>query len=410
MAATCARTERAALADLADEAPRSCCAADPEVERDPRSSSTRVIEIDLSTLEPHLVGPHTPDLARPISRDRRRRSRRSGYPDEISVALIGSCTNSSYEDISRAADVVRQATAHGREGEVPLLVTPGSEQIRATIERDGQMDGAARRSARRCSRTPAARASASGSATTSATGEAEHDRHLVQPQLPARATTATRDAGVHRQPGDRGGLRARGHARRSTRCDDELERGRRQDVQARGPRAGARAAREGLRRELRRATWRPPADGAASSVEVAPDSERLQLLDAVRAVGRQGLLDAARCCSRRRASARPTTSPPPARGCASAATSTTSPTTCSSARSTRSPARPATASTLSPARGEPLSEVARDYKARGLRWVVVGDENYGEGSSREHAAMSPRFLGAARDHRAVASRASTSPT
>src|SRR5918993_3880686 len=99
----------------------------------------QLIEINLSNLEPYIVGPHTPDLARPISKmaiDVKRNS----YLDTISVALIGSCTNSSYEDMSRASDIAIQAKSKGVKVKVPLQVTPGSEMIRGTIERDGQMN------------------------------------------------------------------------------------------------------------------------------------------------------------------------------------------------------------------------------------------------------------------------------
>ena len=102
----------------------------------PSGSTTASIEIDLSTLEPHLVGPHTPDLDRPISQIAADAAQ-AGYPREISAALVGSCTNSSYEDIGRAAHVARQATAKGMTVKAPLMITPGSEQVRATIERDG---------------------------------------------------------------------------------------------------------------------------------------------------------------------------------------------------------------------------------------------------------------------------------
>ena len=109
------------------------------MESDPQKFFDRVIDIDLSALEPHIVGPHTPDLARPVSQlsdD----VKSNGYVDPISVALIGSCTNSSYEDMSRAASLAEQAKRRGVKAKIPLLVTPGSEQIRGTIERDGQMD------------------------------------------------------------------------------------------------------------------------------------------------------------------------------------------------------------------------------------------------------------------------------
>ena len=99
-----------------------------------------MVELDLSKLEPHVVGPHSPDRARPISKLAAEvADPKNGFVDAISTALIGSCTNSSYEDMSRAADVAEQAKAHGLKAAVPFLVTPGSEQVRATIERDGQM-------------------------------------------------------------------------------------------------------------------------------------------------------------------------------------------------------------------------------------------------------------------------------
>src|SRR6202048_154435 len=113
---------------------------DAEVEANPEAYYDRVIRLDLSALEPHVVGPHSPDRARPISKFAAEVADSSnGFVDEISTTLIGSCTNSSYEDMSRAADIAAQATAHGIKAAVPLLVTPGSEQVRATIERDGQM-------------------------------------------------------------------------------------------------------------------------------------------------------------------------------------------------------------------------------------------------------------------------------
>ena len=113
---------------------------DPEVEERPERYYDRVIQLDLSRLEPHVVGPHTPDRARPISHLAAEvADPANGFVDAIATALIGSCTNSSYEDMSRAADIAAQIKWHGLGAAAPLLVTPGSDQIRATIERDGQM-------------------------------------------------------------------------------------------------------------------------------------------------------------------------------------------------------------------------------------------------------------------------------
>src|ERR687898_1491058 len=128
-------TGREAIADAAERVAADL-RADDDVLADPERCFDRVLELDLSTLEPHVNGPHTPDLAHPVSRlgaD----AKEAGWPLRISSALVGSCTNSSYEDITRAASVARQASARGLRARTELLVTPGSEQIRATIERDG---------------------------------------------------------------------------------------------------------------------------------------------------------------------------------------------------------------------------------------------------------------------------------
>ncbi len=130
-------TNREDIAKLAIQH-KDMLTADPEVEQNPEKYFDKVIEINLSTLEPHIVGPHTPDLARPISQ-LSSDVKNNQYLDEISVALIGSCTNSSYEDMSRVASLAEQAKAKGIKAKIPLLITPGSEQVRATIERDGQM-------------------------------------------------------------------------------------------------------------------------------------------------------------------------------------------------------------------------------------------------------------------------------
>ncbi len=131
-------TNREKIADLAN-AHKDLLVADSEIEENPEKFFDKVIRIDLSKLEPYIVGPHTPDLARPIS-NLANDVKNNQYIDNISVALIGSCTNSSYEDMSRVADLATQASAKGIKSKIPLLVTPGSEQIRATIERDGQME------------------------------------------------------------------------------------------------------------------------------------------------------------------------------------------------------------------------------------------------------------------------------
>src|SRR5713101_4888928 len=139
MATYLAATGQGELAKLADQYSQLLM-ADKEIEANPGGYFDRIVEIDLSKLEPHIVGPHSPDRARPISQLAAEvKDPKNQFVDDISTALIGSCTNSSYEDMSRAADVAEQARAHGIQAAVPFMVTPGSEQVRATIERDGQM-------------------------------------------------------------------------------------------------------------------------------------------------------------------------------------------------------------------------------------------------------------------------------
>ncbi len=127
--------------DVALEAYKICSELipDQEVEEDPDRFYDKVIEIDLDELEPHINGPYSPDKMWKLS-ELKNAARENSYPDTIKVALIGSCTNSSYEDIERAASIARQAIKHGLKAKCPLTITPGSEQIHQTIARDGQLE------------------------------------------------------------------------------------------------------------------------------------------------------------------------------------------------------------------------------------------------------------------------------
>ena len=131
-------TERAEIADLADQV-QEYLTGDPEVYADPEAFFDQVIEIDLSTLEPHINGPYTPDLAWPISKFAEAIDL-NDYPEKLEVGLIGSCTNSSYEDLDRAASLARQAKQKNLKVKSEFTVTPGSELIRYTVERDGILD------------------------------------------------------------------------------------------------------------------------------------------------------------------------------------------------------------------------------------------------------------------------------
>ena len=128
-------TDRSDVAELA-KSNQEHLTADPEVLQSPEAYFDQVIEIDLDKLRPHINGPHTPDLAREVQ-ELGAEAKSNGWPLKISAALIGSCTNSSYEDITRAASIAREAAKHGLKSKCRLLITPGSEQVRATITRDG---------------------------------------------------------------------------------------------------------------------------------------------------------------------------------------------------------------------------------------------------------------------------------
>jgi len=130
-------TDRSDVAELA-ESIKNLLTDDPEVYKEPAKYFDQIIEINLSELEPMLNGPFTPDLAVPISK-MKEVAKEKGYPEKMSVGLIGSCTNSSYEDIDRSASLAKQALAKGLKAKSQFTITPGSEQVRATIERDGQL-------------------------------------------------------------------------------------------------------------------------------------------------------------------------------------------------------------------------------------------------------------------------------
>lgn len=137
MASYLRATRRSEIADLAERF-QEHLVADPAVHQNPSAYYDEVIELNLSELEPYVVGPHSPDRARKLS-DFAREIKEVGFPEKLSAGLIGSCTNSSYEDMERAANVARQAMAKGVKSKAYLLITPGSEQIHETIKRDGQL-------------------------------------------------------------------------------------------------------------------------------------------------------------------------------------------------------------------------------------------------------------------------------
>jgi aconitate hydratase len=381
-------TGREELADLANRH-QALLRADPEVEAHPEKFFDRIVEIDLSKLEPHIVGPHTPDLARPVSR-MAADVREKGYPAKLSSCLIGSCTNSSYEDLSRAADVARQATRHGVKAKTTLWVTPGSEQIHQTIQRDGQLDELAAIGgtvlANACGpcigqwKRDDLQKGVANSILTSFNrnfpkrndGSADTQAFIASPEIVIAYALAGR---LDWNP-----------------LSDELEGpdGKRFKLAPPAPapelpERGFVASSEGY--------LAPPAQRSGVEVEIAPSSERLAFLDPFPKWSGKDYVELpillkakGKCTTDHISMAGPwlrfrghldKISDNMFIGATNAFTGKTG----------------EGKNLVTGETGVPFPKIARDYKARGLAWVVIGDQNYGEGSSREHAAMEPRWLG-----------------
>ena len=382
-------TRRGALADLA-KGQSNLLAADADVEQHPEKYFEKVIEIDLSKLEPYMVGPHTPDLARPVSKLAADVAA-NHYPDRISVALVGSCTNSSYEDISRAADVAEQARAHGARMKEPFLVTPGSEQVRATIQRDGQI-----------ATLEAIGATVLANACGPCIGQWKR-QEISQGEPNTIVTSFNRNfpkrndgnAATHAFMGSPEIVIAYGLAGRLSfnPLTDEIEtNGSRFRLQP--PKKAPELPPNGFV-STSEGYIAPPEDGSAVQIRIAPDSKRLQALQPFPAWDGKDYLELpilvkakGKCTTDHISPAGPWLR---FRG----HLDSISDNMFSGAINVYTGQAGQGLNALTGERDAAFSKIARDYKAKGLRWVAVGDENYGEGSSREHAAMSPRFLGAA---------------
>ncbi len=387
-------TSRRDLADLAKKN-AEMLRADDDVERKPEKYFHKVLELDLSKLEPHIVGPHTPDLARPVSK-MAEAVKKEGYPDRISFSLVGSCTNSSYEDIARAADVADQAIAHGSKAAGPVMVTPGSEQIRATIERDGLM----------------AKLNAIGSTVLSnACGpcigqwkRADVDAKAKSIEKNSILTTYNRNF-PKRNDGFAETMAfiaspeitvamAIGGRMSFNPLTDPIVGKDGKEWKLTPPKKAPELPPNGFVRSVE--GYHPPAeDGSSVAVKVAPDSDRLQILEPF---AKWDGKDFEKCPLLLKAKGKCTTDHISQAGVwlrYRGHLDKISDNMYLGAINAFTGAAGTTVNQLSGEKNVTTPKVARDYKAKGLRWVVVGDQNYGEGSSREHAAMSPRLLGAA---------------
>ncbi|MCK4658481.1 MAG: aconitate hydratase, partial [Phycisphaerae bacterium] len=387
MAAYLQATGRDDIAKLADQH-RDLLQADPEVQADPEKFYDRVIEINLSELEPMIAGPHTPDLVRPISQ-MAKDVKEKGYPDKLTYGLIGSCTNASYEDMGRSASLAKQAQKAGIKFAAPLLVTPGSDQVHDTIARDGQMET-----------LTSAGATVLANACGPCIGQWQRDDAAAGTHNSiinsynrnfARRNDGNPDTlSFIASPETVTALSLAGRLSFNP-LTDELETPDGKRIKLEPPQANELPP-EGFEAGL--AGYEEPADdGSAIQVEIAPASERLQKLEPFAAWDGKDLVDL----------------PLLLRALGKCTTDHISPAgpwlrfrghldnisgNMFNGAVNRFTEESGTGKNLFTGEaGVKFNEIARDYKKRGVGWVVVGDENYGEGSSREHAAMSPRFLG-----------------
>ncbi|MGQ9494656.1 MAG: aconitate hydratase [Thermoanaerobaculaceae bacterium] len=379
-------TRREALASLAEEN-LDLVTADPEVEAEPESFFHRVIEIDLSALEPHLVGPHTPDLARPVSQVPQA-AKDNGYPLEISACLVGSCTNSSYEDICRAAEVAKQALQVGLKARVPLYVTPGSEQIYATMERDGLLqvlrDFGAVVLANACGPCIGQWQRDDKPKGTPNTIVSTFNRNF-----PARNDGNPATLSFLASPEVVVAYAVAGRLDVNPLKDELAQNGGK--VRLLPPPAAPEIPPQGFVFKAE-GYVPPPADGSGVEVKIKPGSDRLQLLEPFPAWDGKDYLKLpvilkakGKCTTDHISPAGPWLK---FRGHLDNIANNLFLGAVNAFTGEAGKAK-------HPLTGEVMevAKIARDLKSRGMRWVVVGDENYGEGSSREHAAMEPRHLG-----------------
>ncbi|MGH7055511.1 MAG: aconitate hydratase, partial [Stellaceae bacterium] len=371
------------------EANRALLEPDKEVEADPARYYDRVVELDLAKLEPHIVGPHSPDRARPISKLAAEvGDAQNGFCDPISAALIGSCTNSSYEDMSRAADVALQAKAHGLKAHVQFLVTPGSEQVRATIARDGQMHA-----------FTDVNATVLANACGPCIGQWRRAQEVSA--VPNTIVTSYNRNFPRRNDGQPTTMNFIGSPEIVTALafggrlsfnplTDTLE-----DAEGKPFRfAPPKPAPDVPARDFDRgqSTYiAPPADGGDIELKVDPQSQRLQLMHPWPAWDGKDFLDMPVVIKTRGKTTTDHISPAGYWLRFRGHLDRFSDNMFMGAINAYTGEAGTGADVLSGEENQPIAKIARHYQAEGVKWVAIGDSNYGEGSSREHAALSPRL-------------------
>ena len=379
-------TNREGVADLANGIAEHL-RADDEVNNNPEQFYDQVIDINLSELEPHLNGPFTPDKATPISA-MAVAAQENGWPTEIKVGLIGSCTNSSYEDISRSVSIARQAVEKGLKTKADFTITPGSEQVRYTIERDGFIDTFEALGAR-------VFANACGPCIgqwSRSDAEKEEKNTIVHSFNRNFAKRADGNPNTHAFVGSPELVTALAIAGDLTfnPVTDILTNENGKEIMFNAP-SGDDLPSDGFD-VIDLGYQEPIKDGAKIDVVVNPNSERLALLipfepwDDKNITGMKVLIKAkGKCTTDHISMAGPWLR---YRG----HLDNISNNLLTGAMNYFNEKTNLVKNQLNGEYG-PVPVIQRDYKSNGIPTLIVGDENYGEGSSREHAAMEPRFLG-----------------
>ncbi|MFM1744423.1 MAG: hypothetical protein RLZZ630_360, partial [Bacteroidota bacterium] len=379
-------TGRTEIADLANGI-REHLTGDAEVYANPEKYFDEVYEINLSELEPHLNGPFSPDLATPISK-MKEVAAANGWPTKVEVGLIGSCTNSSYEDISRAASLAEQAVSKKLKPKAEYMITPGSEQVRYTIDRDGFIA-----TFDKIGGKVFANACGPCIGMWSRMGAEKHEKntivHSFNRNFKARNDSNPNTYAFVGSPELVTALALAGDLAFNPLTDTLInEEG--LAVKLDAP-TGDELPTKGF--AVEDAGYQAPAaDGSSVQIAVSPTSDRLQLLDPFAAwegvdlKGLKLLIKAKGKCTTDHIS--PAGKWLKYRG----HLDNISNNMLTGATNFFNEQANSVKNQLTGAYGE-VPAVQRAYKAAGIGSIVVGDENYGEGSSREHAAMEPRFLG-----------------
>ena len=380
-------TKREEIAELADQI-QDCLKADDEVIQNPKEYYDQVIEIDLSSLEPHINGPYTPDKAWKLS-EFCQAVKDNNYPEELKVALIGSCTNSSYEDIERVTSIARFAKEKNLKTKSELVITPGSEQIRATIERDGHLkeleDIGAVVLANACG-------PCIGQWKRHGVGLGEKNSILTSYN---RNFSGRNDAnpGTHSFVSSPEIVMAFALAGKLTfnPLTDELQDEAGQPVKL-APPTGKELPPNGFD-PGQDCFIEPAKSGESIKVVVKSDSDRLQILTPFNSRDTKEFHDMAVLVKAKGKCTTDHISPAGKwlrfRGHLDNISNNMFSGAVNAFREEIGRGKNQLTGEI-----QPYPDVARSYKAKNLAWVSIGDENYGEGSSREHAAMEPRFLGA----------------